>query len=153
MGSILRRTENYQDPSAEAALQAAQRAGVTVYVIYHPSADYLATDSSKIYSGQVQLAHVADETGGEAYFLGFGPLPSLAPFLADMADHLANQYLLEFLASPAEGAGTLQQVTVKSKIADLEVMVPDKVWVPGRGLAPATRSARSGHEGNPQTRL
>jgi hypothetical protein len=95
--------ENLQDPSAEAALEAAQRAGVTVYVIYHPSADYQSTDSAKIYSGQVQLAHVADETGGEAYFLGFGPLPSLAPFLTDMADHLANQYLVEFLASPAPG--------------------------------------------------
>jgi hypothetical protein len=102
-------------------------------VIYHPSADYLSADSSKIYTGQVQLAHVADETGGEAYFLGFGPLPSLAPFLADLADHLSNQYMLEFLANPDEGSGGLQQVTVKTKIADLEVMVPDKVWVTGRG--------------------
>jgi hypothetical protein len=128
---------NLQDPSAEAALEAAQRAGVTVYVIYHPSADYLATDSSKIYNGQVQLAHVADETGGEAYFLGLGPLPSLAPFLADLADHLANQYLLEFLANPAEGPGGLEQVTVKSNISGLEVMVPDKVWVTGRGSGSA----------------
>jgi hypothetical protein len=133
-------TENYQDPSAEAALQAAQRAGVTVYVIYHPSSDYLESDPSKIYSGQVQLAHVADETGGEAYFVGLGPLPSLAPFLADMTDHLANQYLLEFLASPAEGAGALQQVTVKSNITDLDMMVPDKVWVPGHSSGPATSS-------------
>lgn len=118
-----------QDASAEAALEAAERAGVTVYVIYHPSADYLATDSSKLYNGQVQLAHVADESGGEAYFLGFGPLPSLAPFLSDLSDHLANQYLLEFMAKPAEGPGGLQQVTIKSKLTDLEVMVPDKVWV------------------------
>ena len=134
-------TKNYQDPSAEAALEAAQRAGVTVYVIYHPSADYLESDSSKLYSGQVELAHVADETGGEAYFVGFGPLPSLAPFLADMADHLANQYLLEFLASPAEEGGALQQVTVKSKITDLDVMVPDKVWVPDHSSAPASSAA------------
>lgn len=128
--------DKLQDPSAEAALDAAQRAGVTVYAIYNPAADYLATDSSKLYSGQVQLAHVCDETGGEAYFLGFGPLPSLAPFLADLSDHLANQYLLEFLATPAEGSGELQRVTVKTKIADLEVMVPDKVWVPGSQSAP-----------------
>ena len=84
--------DELQDPSAEAAIEAAERAGVTVYAIYHPSADYATSDSSKIYSGQVQLAHLAHETGGEAYFLGFGPLPSLAPFLADIADHLANQY-------------------------------------------------------------
>ncbi len=84
MGSIRRRRRTFKTRRRKRRLQAAQRAGVTVYVIYHPSADYLTTDSSKIYSGQVQLAHVADETGGEAYFLGFGPLPSLAPFLADM---------------------------------------------------------------------
>src|ERR1700733_11785847 len=52
--------DKLQDPSAEEALEAAQKAGVTVYVIYHPSADYLNTDSSKLYTGQVQLAHVAD---------------------------------------------------------------------------------------------
>jgi len=123
--------DKYQDSTAEAALAAAQRAGVTVFVIYHPSADYLTTDSSKLYAGQVQLAHVADETGGEAYFLSLGPLPSLAPFLADLTDHLGSQYLLEFRAKPTEGAGALRRVTVKSKIADLDVMVPDKVWVPG----------------------
>jgi hypothetical protein len=123
--------DKYQDSSAEAALEAAERAGVTVFVIYHPSADYLTTDSSRLYAGQVQLAHVADETGGEAYYLGFGPLPSLGPFLADLADHLANQYLVEFRAKPAEGSGVLDRITVKSKIADLDVMVPDKVWVPG----------------------
>lgn len=122
--------DKLQDPSAEAALEAAQRAGVTVWVIYHPSADYLKTDSSKLYSGQVQLAHVADEAGGEAYFLGFGPLPSLAPFLADLADHLANQYLIEFLANPAEGEGPMHSVTVKSKIPDIEVMAPNKVFLP-----------------------
>lgn len=133
-------TDKLQDPTAEAALEAAQRAGVTVWVIYHPSADYLKTDSSKLYSGQVQLAHVADETGGEAYFLGFGPLPSLAPFLSDLADHLANQYLLEFIAHPAEGDEALQRVTVKSKISDIEVMVPDKVFVPA--AEPASREER-----------
>jgi len=140
---------NTEDASAEAALEAAQRASVTVYAIYNPAADYLATDSSKLYSGQVQLAHVADETGGEAYFLGFGPLPSLAPFLADLSDHLANQYLLELLATPAEGAGELQRITVKSKIADIEVMVPDKVWIPGRGAGPAGAIEEGSGEGRP----
>ena len=118
--------------SAQAALEAAQRAGVSVYAIYHPSADYVTTDSSKIYEGQVQLSHLAIEAGGEAYFMGFGPLPSLGPFLADIADHLGNQYLLEFLATPGDGPGGLQQIRVQSKIPNLELMVPDKVWVPGR---------------------
>jgi len=132
-------TNKPQDPYAEAAIEAAQRAGVTLYAIYNPSADYRTTDSSQIYTGQVKLAHVAVETGGEAYFLSFGPLPSLAPFLADVSDHLANQYLLEFLANPAEGLGELQQVTVKSKIPDVELITPDRVWIPGHGVGPSTK--------------
>ena len=129
--------ERWQDPSADAAIEAAQRAGVTVYAIYHPSADYLQTDVSQIYAGQVQLSHVADETGGEAYLLSFGPLPSLAPMLADMADHLANQYELEFLANPVDKS-SLQEVMVKSKVADLDLMVADKVWVSGSRPAKPT---------------
>lgn len=127
------------DPAAEAAIAAAQRAGVTIYAVYHPSADYLNADFSKLNWGQVQLAHIANETGGEAYFLSFGPLPSLAPFLADIAQHLANRYLLEFLASPAKGSGELREIEVKSKNPDVELMAPAKAWVPGGG-APTTGS-------------
>ena len=132
------RTDALQNPSAESAIEAAQRAGVTVYAIYHPSADYLTDDVYKIRSGQVKLAHVAGETGGEAYFLGLAPLPSLAPFLADIADRLTNQYLLEFLANPIEGAGRLQEISVKSKIPEVELIAPDRVWILGQ------RSGRPG---------
>lgn len=125
---------NALDPSAEAAIEAAQRAGVIVYAIYHPSADYFTSDTSKIYEGQVQIAHVAHDTGGEAYFMGFGPLPSIAPFLTDIADHLSNQYLLEFLAAPGEESGALQELTVKSRIADIELMTPERAWVSGSAL-------------------
>ena len=124
------------DPSVEGALRAAQRGGVTVYAIYHPSADYASTDTSKIYAGQVQLAHVALETGGEAYFLGFGPMPSVAPFLADLSDHLANRYLLEFIGHP--GSSTLQRITVKSTNPDVELMVPDRVPIVARPPLPVS---------------
>lgn len=124
------------DPSVEGALRAAQRAGVAVYAIYHPSADYASTDTSKIYSGQVQLAHLALETGGEAYFLGFGPMPSVAPFLGDLSDHLANRYLLEFIGRP--GSTPLQRITVKSTNPDVELMVPDRVPVAARPPLPVS---------------
>ena len=126
------------DPSVEAALEAAQRADIAVFAIYHPSSDYLGIDSSKINSGQVQMAHLAYDTGGEAYFLSSDPLPSLAPFLADIADHLANQYLLKFLVIPSEGSGELRRITVRSKLPDVELMAPDKVWIPGRQPASGT---------------
>jgi len=118
------------DRFADTALEEAQRAGVTVYAIYHPSADYTSADYSKLYSGQLQLAHVGYETGGEAYFTGFGPLPSIAPFLADIADHLANQYELDFVARPGEAAGALEDVRVRSSNHDIDLMAPGRVVVP-----------------------
>ncbi|MGA7415951.1 MAG: hypothetical protein WBW33_36100 [Bryobacteraceae bacterium] len=124
------------DRSVEGALRAAQRGSVTVYAIYHPSADYSSTDTSKVYSGQVQLSHLALETGGEAYFLGFGPMPSVAPFLADLSDHLANRYLLEFIGHT--GSSTLQRITVKSTNPDVELMVPDRVPVTARPPLPVS---------------
>jgi hypothetical protein len=120
--------------SAEAAIQAAQRAEVTVYAIYHPRADYAKLDFSKLYEGQGQLSHVADETGGEAYFVSFGPLPSLAPFLADINQHLANQYLLEFLAKRGNSPEELQDVEVKSKVPDLELRAPYRIVVTGNSV-------------------
>jgi hypothetical protein len=123
------------DPTADAAIVAAERQEVTIFALYHPSADYNATDAGLIYAGQVQLSHVASESGGEAYLLGFGPLPSLAPFLSDVADHLANQYRLEFLAHPGETAGSLEDVTVRSTLPEIEVMAPAKAWIPGAGFA------------------
>jgi len=118
------------DPPAEAAIEAAQRAGVIIYAIYHPSADYASADSVKIYEGQAQLAHVACETGGEAYFLDSGPLPSMAPFLADIAGLLTHQYLLEFAPGAGQSRGVLEEVTVESRIHDVELIAARKAWIP-----------------------
>lgn len=122
-----------QSPSAEAAIQAAQRTETTVYAIYHPSIDYATANFSKVYAGQVLLSHVAVETGGESYFGGLGPLPSLAPFLADINEHLANQYLLEFLANPGKTPEDLQEVDVKSKAKDIDLVAPYRIVVGGMG--------------------
>jgi hypothetical protein len=103
--------------------------------MYHPSANYIQSDASAIYDGQVQLAHVTHDTGGEAYFTGFGPMASIAPYLADISDHLANQYLLEFLAIPANGGGALQDLTVKPGDSDLELMVTERAWVSANASA------------------
>lgn len=131
------------NPSADAAIEAAQRGEVTIFALYHPSADYVATDSAKIYAGQVQLSHVANESGGEAYLIGFGPLPMLAPFLADVADHLANQYRLEFLA-PGDAAGSLTDIQIKCVQPDLELMAPARAWVPADPGVPKGSGATKG---------
>ena len=122
--------ENQEDPVAEAAITAAQRAGVIVYALYHPSADYLTNDL-RILAGQTQLANVAMQTGGLAYFIGFGPLRSLMPFLSDISDQLASQYWLEFLAAPNSDCGGLEKLKVRSNMPELELIVPTKVRMAG----------------------
>jgi len=135
-------SDEFQNPFAERAIEAAERAGVIVYAIYHPSADYSKGDFSQIHSGQILLSHVAYETGGEAYFIGPEPLPSLAPFLSDIAEHLQNQYLVEFLIPPGDAAG-LRRITVQTKIPKVELMAPDMVWVPA--VTPAATPRRREH--------
>lgn len=122
--------ENQEDPAAEAAITAAQRAGVIVYALYHPSADYLTNDMG-ILAGQTQLANVAMQTGGQAYFIGFGPLRSLTPFLSDVSDQLTSQYWLEYLAGPNSDCGGLEKLKVRCNIPDLELIVPSRVRVGG----------------------
>jgi len=143
-------TSGQQDASVEAALHAAQRAAVAVYSIYNPGHDYLTTDSMALNWGQVQLAHLAIETGGAEYFQGLGPLPSFAPSLAEMANSLANQYLLEFVMNP-ETQGTLQDVSVRSKTPDVYVSAPWKVWVPAPPTLNSDASTKkteiAGHKG------
>lgn len=114
---------------AEDAIDEAIRAGVSIFAMYHPSADYATADWSKLYAGQVELAHVAAETGGEAYFLGFGPLPTIAPFLDDVADHLANQYVLAFVPH-AMSPGSFSDINVMSASPKIDVIAPAKFWIP-----------------------
>jgi hypothetical protein len=114
---------------AEDAIDEAIRAGVSVFAMYHPSADYERADWSKLYAGQIELAHVAAETGGEAYFLGFGPLPTIAPFLDDIADHLANQYVLAFVPCTVS-PGSFRDIYVVSANSKIDVIAPAKFWMP-----------------------
>ena len=115
--------------SVEIALQLAQRAGVMVYSIELPAADYQTNGFMASFSGEVQLAHLSTETGGAAYFQNPGPLASFVPYLAEIRDHLTNQYLLEFQTNP-EKCGGLQDVSITSKHRDVHVTAPWRVPVP-----------------------
>lgn len=115
--------------NAETAIQDAERAGVAIYALYNPITNYGSEKWSKVDAGVVDLAHVAYETGGEAYFIGHSATATLEPFLSDIAEHLANQYLVKFRLTSTTGSG-LQIVHVRSGSFDQELMTPDKVWLP-----------------------
>ena len=119
-----------QDPYLSSAIEDAQRAGVLVSAIYSPGAGHFGHSYWQTYWGQLYLARLADETGGESYYIGFnGPPVAFAPFLDDVTNHLNHQYLLAFLAKPEKKAG-LRQVKLTTEVTNAELVAAKMVFVP-----------------------
>ena len=76
-----------------------------------------------------RLIEIAEETGAEAYVMGFGPPVSFAPYLEDLAQHLSHQYLLTFLAKP-ERTASFQSVKLRTEVLNVDLIAPDRVYVP-----------------------
>jgi len=73
------------DPYLAAAIDDAQRAGIVVFAIYTPGVGHYGHSYWRTYWGQIYLAKVADETGGESYYIGLnGPPVSFIPYLDDL---------------------------------------------------------------------
>jgi hypothetical protein len=118
-----------QDPYVDAAIDDAVRAGITVSAIYNPDAGHFGHSYWRSYWGQMYLAQVADETGGEGYYIGFnGPAVAFAPFLEEMEKRLGHQYLLTFLAKPPKKAGW-QRVRVTTEVSNADLVSAGRVYV------------------------
>ena len=123
-------SSDYLDPYLDAAIEDAQRAGIIVSAIYTPGIGHFGHSFYRTYWGQLYMAKVAEETGGEAYYIGMtGPPVAFAPFLDDQARRLTHQYLLTFLAKPPKKPG-LQAVKITSEIPKVDLVAPDRVFVP-----------------------
>ena len=122
-------TGDLQDPYLDEAIDNALRAGITVSAIYTPGVGHDGHSYWQTYWGQIYLSQLADETGGEAYYIGFtGPPVSFTPFLDDVAKRLAHQYLLTFLAKPQKRAGW-QRIRLMTEVRNTDLVAPRKVWV------------------------
>ena len=114
------------DGYVEAAIDAAQRAGVVVFAIGTSGEDI---DSNHAGWGKNYLAQVAEETGGESYYHESGPVTSFVPYLDDVSERLSRQYLLAFVAKPGKNAG-MQSVKVRTDVSHLEIASAERVFVP-----------------------
>jgi len=118
-----------QDPYLDAAVDDAVRAGITVSAIYNPDAGHFGHSYWRSYWGQMYLAQVADETGGEGYYIGFnGPAVAFAPFLENLEKRLGHQYLLTFLAKSPKKAGW-QRVRVTTEVSNADLVSAGRVYV------------------------
>ena len=121
---------NLDDPYVASVIEEAQRAGVLVFAIYTPGVGHYGHSYWRSYWGQLYLSHVAEETGGEGYYIGFsGPPVSFVPYLDDLSHRLNHQYLLTFLAKPQKKAG-LRQVKVRTEIRNAELVAAARFYDP-----------------------
>jgi hypothetical protein len=124
----------YISPDVEQASLVAQRTGIIVHSIYVPGVGHYGRNYYDMQNGQNGIAKLADETGGESFFLGFQTPVSFKPHLDNLQRILDNQYFLAFQAFPNKKAG-LQRVKISTAAPKIEFVSPDNVWVPG--IAPA----------------
>jgi hypothetical protein len=124
----------YMSPDVDQASQVAQRTGVIVHSIYVPGVGHYGRNYYDMNNGQNGIAKLADETGGESFFLGFQTPVSFKPPLGKLQNILGNQYFLAFDAVPGKKAG-LQSVKIWTETPKVEFVAADNVWVPAAGTA------------------
>jgi hypothetical protein len=117
------------DTYVDQVIEQAQRAGVIVFGIYTPGVGHYGHSFWRMNWGQNYLSQVAEETGGEAYYLGFGAPVTFAPYLEDITRRLTRQYLLTFLAKLEKKAG-MQRIKLRTEVPNAELVAADRVYVP-----------------------
>lgn len=117
------------NPYVDAAIVEAQHAGVIIYAIYASGTGRYGRSIWRINWGQNYLSQVAEETGGEAFYLGFETPISFTPYLDDLNRRLNHQFLLAFFARPEKKAG-LQRVKSRTEVPNAELVAAEKVYVP-----------------------
>jgi hypothetical protein len=115
-------------PDASAASTVAQRTGTIIHSIYTRGVGWRGSNFWQVTNGQNAMAKLADETGGESFFLGVGEPVSFRPYLDRLQSSLDNRYRLEFNAVPGKKPG-LQYVKLTTEVAGVELDSADSVWV------------------------
>ncbi len=123
------------DPYVEAAIRDAIRAELVVYSIYWRNIGPADRSWYENNAGQNLLLEVAEATGGDSYWIGFGNPVSLQPYFDDFSRRLNNQYELGFTA-PLRGKADVENLKVKVTAPDVKVTAPKEAWVAPSGPTP-----------------
>jgi hypothetical protein len=113
---------NQDSPYVASAVTDAQRAGVPVYSIYYGDAGYRGGRASE--SGQSYLQQVAQGTGGTAYYEGLGSPVSLAPFLRQFQNAIAETYVATF---PVDANRKLVSLKVSTDLPKTRINAPNQI--------------------------
>ena len=130
-GYLHRRGLAPMSPDVSAASTVAQRTGTIIHSIYTRGAGWRGNNFWQVTNGQNAMAKLADETGGESFFLGIDQPVSFRPYMDRLQSSLDNRYRLEFNAMPGKKPG-LQYVKLTTEVAGIELDSADSVWVAAR---------------------
>jgi hypothetical protein len=117
-------------PDLDGVISRAERQNTNIWTMYYPSASHRSRSFWLATYGQNNLDKMAEDTGGESYFLGPSTPVSLKPYFDEVSTHLSNQYLLTFAGSGGT-KGKYQNVKVKTEMKDVEFFSPAAVYLPG----------------------
>ena len=116
------------NPDVDTASTVAQRTGTMIHTIFARGVGRLGSNFWEINRGQMGIAQLSDQTGGESFYLGMQNPVSFKPYLDDIQRALDNQYLLEFEVIPGTKSG-LRSVNLTTEVAGVELDSADSVWV------------------------
>jgi hypothetical protein len=119
----------YINPDVDSASNVAMQTGTMIHTIYAPGVGRWHRNYWKATNGQMSIAKLSDVTGGESYYLGLGTPVSFQTYLSQLQKALDNQYWLSFSAQPGKKA-QLQNVSINTEIAGVDLGSADGVWVP-----------------------
>ena len=115
-------------PDLDPLIQRAERQNTNIWSIYYPSSSHRGRGFFVLNNAQNNLDKLAEDTGAESFYLGFGTPVNLKPYFDEVAQHLSNQYLLTFAGSGG-GKGKYQSVKVKTEAPEVELLTPAAVYV------------------------
>jgi hypothetical protein len=117
------------NPDLDTTIEHAQKQNINVWTIYAPDAGRRGRRFFTASNAQSNLTRLSEETGAEAYYLGFGAPVSIKPYLDEIRDHLNNQYLLTFEGSGGK-KGRFERVRVATELPKVKFMTPSAVFLP-----------------------
>jgi len=123
------------DPDLDAVIERAQRQNTNIWCVYYPSSGHRFGGSHLLLNyAQNNMSKLAEDTGGESYYLFYQDPVTLKPYFDEITLHLSNQYLLTFAASGGS-KGKFVSVKLKTEVADVDLMThASAVWVaPSKG--------------------
>lgn len=116
-------------PDLDPLIQRAQRQNTNVWPVYYPSAGHRGRGFYVVSNAQNNLEKLAEQSGGESYYLGASAPVSLKPYFDEIAQHFGNQYLLTF-AGNGGAKGKYQNIKIKTEIKDVEFFYPSSIYLP-----------------------